>query len=370
MITTTETVASPEPASFLTTSGALTATPQNEECIKKRSPAEAAAAARRKRRRALVRRTHSPKNVPTRHCGSSSPLSPNRKPTLIQATVEGIREISVRWTRGDTVAIPTEYPGEWSERIRRLQGSDLCRCPHVLVPSSLDVPFLKKMLPPRPYAMRGKDGVANSVHAFSESQQVLQRLATRIWPGPVNIHVAVVDENADCSGLYSSRDGKKYLTLRSPGHPLAVKALLEQVRVDDSSVLVGLPLYHDSGAPCTAAMNVASRLFEEHDENNSRPWPSAVLNGEERREIFAVPTCEHGRVWPISLWIDASRRLVTIRGQDPGVNSTTMPLSPQNVMSSLYSTSHRRNSGLSDKSMKELLIQAVVRKWKVVEELT
>jgi hypothetical protein len=60
------------------------------------------------------------------------------------------------------------------------------------------------------------------------------------------------------------------------------------------------------------AMDEASKFSSSLRDSSIQRSITAVLHGEEQRELFAVPTCEHGHPWPVCIWIDASTRTVRL----------------------------------------------------------
>lgn len=110
---------------------------------------------------------------------------------------------------------------------------------------------------------------------------------------------------------------------------------------------------------------------------------TAVLNGEERRETFAVPTCEHSQPWPVTIWIDADTRTVKLKTKTEmtGTRSSSRvwdqrksPDSVRGGVSQLQtavteSTLHQAiRSVKAVSNAKERVLQAVMLKWKVVAE--
>lgn len=74
-----------------------------------------------------------------------------------------------------------------------------------------------------------------------------------------------------------------------------------------------------------------------------------VLNGEERREILSVPTCQVPMDQVATIYIDADRRTVAVHnGTDISLRSTVTQMS----------TSNNNN--------KERVVQALLLKWTVV----
>lgn len=300
-----------------------------------------------------------------------------------------------RWKLGETIAIPTECTYEvgmrlaaddWSTGLDRLRsmsdgGGDTHKpehphiyvtCASLLGSCTSSTRFLQTQLPERNYAFR-KDGKILSLHSFSESMQVLKRLAAKVWPGPVVLHVAIPPPSRASSPSVSSvssspiltstaaptttttantttKDGsQQYLALRCPCHPLSVKVFQEYYRSEDD-VLVGMALSRSSSY-VTNAGRIAS-------------GPSAVLHGEEELEMFAVPTCEYGQPWPVTVWIDEERRTIVIRRrEDCSVEQSSgrPALTPESLMQALLTNK-------SKMTKKDRVVAAVLSKWVVGEE--
>ena len=117
------------------------------------------------------------------------------------------------------------------------------------------------------------------------------------------------------------------------------------------------------------------------------PSGTMVLHGEERREIFAVPTCEYGCPSPISLWLDATERCVVVvhrrrrscqkdgdnddsnddsdnnKNNDSSTNNNHMQWTAQQLLQTL----RMALLGLG-KTGQDRVIQAVLSRWQVKEE--
>lgn len=229
--------------------------------------------------------------------------------------------------------------------------------------------LLKKIVPKRPYALRTSPPQSptstitkrqlppepSEIHTFSEGKIVFSRLASNLWPGTATIYLlysAKDETNLDEHVKYlATEDG--YLCFRSPSHPLALKALKLSSKDANFMVLLGRPMLQ-----VTAADQVPP-----HADH-----VSAVMNGEERRETFCVPTCEHGNDQP-SLFIDTRKRTITIRN---GKQSLTT-LSRAQVVSYLQRRNRRSSlvppsspsSQSCELSKREKLVEAVLGRWKV-----
>jgi len=256
-----------------------------------------------------------------------------------------------------------------------------------------------------------------AVCCFSESLHIVRRLAAKVWPGPVAIHVATrnsssnINDNASTAVANTINGRNKeisqddYVSLRSPCHPLSVKLYQEYYRqqqqeITDAAaskeefILFGCPTElpnfdadtTTSHRYATSASQVlADRHFHRGSSSSSSspmPPPSAVLDGEHQHEIFAVPTCERGRR-PVDIWVDERRRTVTVRGVgDNGCagssseNDNGGDPTPAGLLRALRSPPQSRRNGKNIKrndastttkaSAKDRLIQSVLCKWTVV----
>lgn len=264
--------------------------------------------------------------------------------------------------------------------------------PHVYVPASLESTFLQgSLLRARRYAVRDKEtGVVAQVCSFSETHQVLQRLSSKLWPGPVIIYVALDLESTVSPLLQKRRNNITYVALRSPCHPLAVKVCQEYERCVDqhreadstnndlSAVLVGLPLVSSSSNSHNTNNEYVTSALRVGDSAVAASV-DCVLNGEERKEIFAVPTCEHRRPWPISLWINGRDRQVTILDSsaatgtsDSDLSNVPQPLHVESVLQAVRSRNYSSSSTRAKKSPKALfrdrMVQTILSKWTVQKE--
>jgi tRNA A37 threonylcarbamoyladenosine synthetase subunit TsaC/SUA5/YrdC len=98
------------------------------------------------------------------------------------------------------------------------------------------------LLRARRYAVRDKEtSVVAQVCSFSETHQVLQRLSSKLWPGPVLIYVALDTESTVSPLLQTERSNVAYVALRSPCHPLAVKVCQEYERWSINTAMQMVP---------------------------------------------------------------------------------------------------------------------------------
>lgn len=337
---------------------------------------------------------------------------------LIQPTVDGLEAVAKRWKNGLVVAIPTECTYEaclavrvpkrrstkqpfdqtshdWMQKVEQLQqitkrpplnNTDILHAtkvddnPTCLVTPGCELkrhPILRESFTPKLYALRPSDTEKTAVmHRFNESMEVLERLASKLWPGPFLIRLGISSRNpwTRTPFVLESRPPRidennpnntdpaaynNFVSLRCPRHPLAVKAR-KDVTSDDCTFLVSLSVQHDSPrtpssrngtsspnknnqeAFCTRARQVASRM--------------AVLDGEDCREVFHVPTCEYGRPCESSIWLDGRQRVITVQSASPDICSQDM------VRAALRHPASKKSCTKKER----MLVQAILSKWKVV----
>jgi hypothetical protein len=158
--------------------------------------------------------------------------------------------------------------------------------------------------------------------------------------------------------LYSRNDDKTYVGVSNPAHPLTSRVLKEVAVASVDRVVVGKPSLRNSSF-MTMALDVctyyASQFFAEKHTIH-------VLNGEDRRELFAVPTCQYGKPYRSSLWIDESCRTVYIRGTKDDDLFDEARILRTIGSSSLSPTQDDRLRN------RDRVVTAVLRQWKVVDQ--
>lgn len=321
----------------------------------------------------------------------------------------GLRMLTDHLQNGGEVSIPTETTYEkvalWKEDAPCRHSSR----PHVYV---LDVghletsPFWKPLFEAKAYGIRCDDTTV--LAKFNESIAVLQRIAPTIWPGPVRVYVQV---KCSVPGVSVSVNGstrvRHYIKLRSPRHPLALRAckeftvapppqepsspvaaagspprlahklpnppMVSPLRL--TSVVLPLPsptmprratssgslssAHSTSSTSLAAAVTITPQrtllgwpVVDEKDNfcTAARDVPTGlVLNGEESREILRVPTCDVPMASVGTIYLDAPTRTVAIHGDVPDIS---WQLQSAAVVASPTS--------------KEKVTQALLRKWRVV----
>lgn len=181
--------------------------------------------------------------------------------------------------------------------------------------------------------------------AFNETRLLFQKLADQFWPGPV--HIYLPPQSFAPEGLIQTNFAtRKFVGFRCPSHPLAVK-ILEQVhqRCPEQGVLVGASIVHEG----TTVLNArdALRKMAQSTALDSKARVQ-ILHGEERREIFAVPTCQFQGEW-LECWLVPDKRTIVLAGK------STREVLPQ------------LKEVLRSSSNKSRIVASVLQHWKVAD---
>ena len=208
------------------------------------------------------------------------------------------------------------------------------------------LPFTQK-----PYAIKETDGKATAQVVFSEQKEVVSRLAKKFWPGPLTVYLRTDDK---CSLPSQSADGMTYVGVSNPSHPLTNRLLKEAA--SEERVVVAIPSLR-SAQYMTKAADVCSHYASQFCTDKDK-HAIHVLNGEDKRELFSVPTCQYEKPCNYSLWIDDSCRTVYIRG----IQDDT--LTARHVLRAILSAAPTQDERLKNRNR---VITAVLRKWKVVD---
>ena len=193
------------------------------------------------------------------------------------------------------------------------------------------------------YAMKRPDGNATRPVRLNEAQQVLQRLAQRYWPGPMPIYMNAPSTRLPEELLVKApfESTTMFAPLSCPSHPLTGRVLAEVHATQQDVVVIGTATTHTTARDvCTSSSSSTKSLH--------------VLFGEDKRELFSVPTCHFGRQCGVSLWIDAHDKTVHICGDSrEDMVHVSIP-TIQNVLLGVSTDTRTR------------LIAAVLLKWKIV----
>lgn len=219
-----------------------------------------------------------------------------------------------------------------------------CSSVHVYLQHHNINQLLDKLLdfPKKAYATKQNPEVCSY---FNESRVIFQRLADQFWPGPVLLYLSPQSFAPD-SLLQKSYTNKKYVGFRCPSHPLTVK-IIKQVHQEarEPVVLVGSPV-----------QRLESKLLKANDVNAKysgilAPQNSVIqiLQGEEKKEIFAVPTCQFQDEW-LECWVVAEKRTIVLKGKSK--RGVTGPIKQM----------------LRNSSSKNRVKLSVLKHWKVVDQ--
>mmetsp|Transcript_27069 Transcript_27069/g.42012 ORF Transcript_27069/g.42012 Transcript_27069/m.42012 type:complete len:481 (+) Transcript_27069:98-1540(+) len=211
---------------------------------------------------------------------------------------------------------------------------------------------------------------------LSESREVFERLAEAFWPGALTIIAKSTWKSVGQYHKYLFAEGDKkmksaaddvqqsyYIGVRCPSHPLAQRILKEA----GVPVFVSSAYQREKGTAMTQASNVFQEYsvpsseetnIEDDEQEFSDTEVLSVVNGEDKREIFVVPTCEVGKEATI-VRIDEARAHVVILRAGGGP-------SKEQIKRALY----RLPVCAGDVPTSQLITTALLRKkWKVVETL-
>ena len=238
--------------------------------------------------------------------------------------------------------------------------------------------------------------MAKNVIKFSEVKEILHRLMKRFCPSPLILYLrtSVNSSNSRNNNIATTeREKSDYIAISNPSHPLAKRvieeassssSLLNNDNKKEKKVIVGVPSlqqYHheDDISYTTKASNISSSVFISSKEKATTTTFYA-LNGEDKQETFAVPTCQYGKPFYSSLWIDDTSRTLHIRGKhndckiheekegEQSSNSNIIDISEENVLQAIrYSNTITKNE---KQKYRNQLICSVLFKWKVIDERT
>lgn len=249
---------------------------------------------------------------------------------------------------------------------------------HVYLPHN-DIGQLDHILefPRKGYALKENP---KAFSAFHEGRLIFQRLADKFWPGPVLIYLAVTNTQSSIPAPLLQKQetlsSHNYIGFRCPSHPLTVK-VVRQIRRSKKSAekqplvmvgsciakqeepdeLFGQPLlYHAKDvAHQFAQMPTTTTTLADVvvDDQPQPPNQSSIqiLHGEEKREIFSVPTCQFQDEW-LECWIVQETRTVVLKGKSQRV----LPELQHLLRAAAPAAKNNR------------VVQSVLCQWKVVDQ--
>ena len=189
-------------------------------------------------------------------------------------------------------------------------------------------------------------------------------------------------------------DDRYFVSMRCPSHPLSQKILKQ--------------IYHGPSPPTVAPsqsteslVSISSMDDSNGSKNNSRPRSRSIavvgcevpagssinssataadvdkamstkkkdgnvfiVNGEDNREMFSVPTCQYGKSHPISLVIDGDNKTIHLIRH---AKDEASPVTKDSVYRALIKPDTNKKEKKGDTSSIDRVISAVLSRWKIVE---
>lgn len=215
----------------------------------------------------------------------------------------------ISWTKDENLSDDDKALRE--EQLDRLKAISSSNCVNIYLQHH-NIQLMDQILkfPKKAYATKQNPNVCC---AFNESRLLFQKLADQFWPGPVHIYLPPQSFAPD--GLIQMNFSKRsFIGFRCPSHPLAVKVLKQvyQQAGGTNAVLFGAPIVR-GGETVLSAKDVASKLLQNPTMLHSDSVIE-ILHGEERREIFTVPTCQFKDEW-LECWLVPDKRTIILRGK-------------------------------------------------------
>ncbi|GMI42622.1 hypothetical protein TrCOL_g4588 [Triparma columacea] len=210
---------------------------------------------------------------------------------LLPPTVAGVEEASERLRSGKLLAFPTEtvYGLGANALIESAVVSIFtCKGRPMTDPLIIHIPDAASALKCVEFA----EGAAGE--EISEGRAVFERLTEVFWPGALTI-VAKAKKHIPLK----VSAGTGFVGVRCPSHPLAQRIL----------AACGVPV----AAPSANRFGHVSPTKAAHVMNDLGMSDIAVMNGEDKRELFAVPTCEIGIESTVVKINDETREVIVLR---------------------------------------------------------
>ena len=248
-------------------------------------------------------------------------LPPKNIATLLPPTVEGVMEAAERLKSGRLLAFPTETVYGLGANalvesavldIFKVKGRPLTDPLIVHVPNveealkclifPVDPSRAVPMPPDSPMnhssalspSSSSSSSSSSAIRSISEGRLVFDRLTDSFWPGALTIVALGSPILPSCVSA-----GTGYVGVRCPSHPLALRIL----------TACGVPV----AAPSANRFGHVSPTLASHVMSDLGNCDIAIMDGEDRREIFAVPACEFGIESTIVKINEPSRELVILR---------------------------------------------------------
>jgi hypothetical protein len=189
---------------------------------------------------------------------------------------------------------------------------------------------------------------------FVEGKVVLNRLISNFWPGPFVIFVpasSMLPSEILIKITATSYGGKTYVGLGCPSHPLARRLLKTSKRplVTFSVASNSASSYDDA---CSSAVGIQTAL--QSCSSNTANLVIPCINGEDRQEVFAVPTCELGTLSTAVLIQEETRQIHILRNANK--------ITPNDIKNALLRKCYEN----PETEQRNKMLRAVLMKWNVV----
>ena len=196
-------------------------------------------------------------------------------------------------------------------------------------------------------------------------------------------------------------DDRYFVSMRCPSHPLSQKILKEIYHSPSSRLNASSPTVAPSQST-ESLVSISSMDDSNGIKSNSRPRSRSIavvgcevptgssntssattaadvdkvmstkkkdgsvfiVNGEDNREMFSVPTCQYGKSHPISLVIDGDNKTIYLTRH---AKDEASPVTKDSVYRALIKPDTNNKEKKGDTSSIDRVISAVLSRWKIVE---
>ncbi|GMH71497.1 hypothetical protein TL16_g05665 [Triparma laevis f. inornata] len=214
----------------------------------------------------------------------------NMRAKLLPPTLAGVSEAAARLREGKLLAFPTET-------VYGLGANALMESSVMEIFKVKGRPLTDPLIIHVPSAAAALDCLSfpnPDPSAISEGRAMFDRLSEVFWPGALTI-IALAKSHIPLK----VSAGTGFVGLRCPSHPLAIRVL----------EAAGVPV----AAPSANRFGHVSPTRASHVLNDLGNSDIAIMNGEDKREIFAVPACEFGIESTVVKINESGRELIVLR---------------------------------------------------------
>jgi len=321
-------------------------------------------------------------------CPPSTPITPgnttNTQKKLCAANFSESREVFLRLSS-------KFWPGPviFNVQVRTLGGEEDIFENEKMISTSTSMASLPSLL----------SSTGDLVAAGKTSPTPISAAALPILPESALIRAT---ELLPTQGGVSQDEDRYFISMRCPSHPLSQKILKEIYHCPSSRLNTSPPTVAPSQST-ESLVSISSMDDSNGSKNNSRPRSRSIavvgcevptgssinnsattaadvdkvmstkkkedgsvfiVNGEDNREMFSVPTCQYGKSHPISLVIDGDNKTIRlIRHAKDGAS----PVTKDSVYRALIKPDTNNKEKKGDTSSIDRVISAVLSRWKIVE---